>query len=358
MFKNITVTQKEDYIMIRFRCDYLEGCHPDILKALADTNTDQEDGYGLDRFTVNAQTLIKNACEAPDAAVHLFVGGTQINKTALAWLLRPWQGVLAPHTGHISTHETGAIESTGHKVLALPTDDGKITAQQVEDFCETYLASSNREHEVQPGAVYVTHPTEIGTLYSLDELTKMRAVCDKYNLPLYLDGARLAYALASPKNEINLPDLARLCDVFYIGATKCGALCGEALVIRNGEDTNLRSMMKQTVGLLAKGRILGLQFEVLFKNDLYHEICKEAIDFALAISDTFTRRGIPMYMTSWTNQQFPILTTAQMDELGKKYSFQHWETLPDGRHVVRFCTSWATTRENVMKLLEDIMQLT
>ncbi|MFI3250360.1 MAG: beta-eliminating lyase-related protein [Eubacteriales bacterium] len=343
--------------MIGFRCDYLEGCHPDILNALIATNTVQADGYSMDEFCERAEAAIKTACEAPHAAVHFLVGGTQVNKTTLAWMLRPWQGVLSAHTGHIATHETGAIESTGHKVLTLPSEDGTITADQVEAYCNTYFSDNNREHAVEPGAVYVSHPTESGTLYSLEQLTKLREVCDRYAIPLYLDGARLAYALASPKNELTLPHLANLCHAFYIGGTKCGALCGEALVIPSGEDAGIRNMIKQTSGLLAKGRILGISFETLFQNDLYHKIGKEAIDFALAISDGFARRGIPMLMQSWTNQQFPILTQSQLEALQENYGFEVWESLEDGRTVVRFCTSWATTRESVMKLLEDIMKL-
>lgn len=343
--------------MIGFRCDYLEGCHPKILDALVAHNQEQAVGYGLDQFSLSAQDKIKEACQAPNHQVHLLVGGTPANKTVLAWLLKPWQGVISAHSGHIATHETGAIEATGHKVLTLPSSDGTLAPEQIRKACQTYASSTVPEHEVAPGAVYLSHPSESGTLYSQEILQEIRQICDEYQIPLYIDGARLAYALASPHNDVSLADLARIAHVFTIGGTKCGALCGEAVVIAPELGGCFRNMLKQTSGILAKGRLLGLQFDALFTDKLYLELCKEGVDFALAIQDAFSRRNIPLFIESYTNQQFPILTQEQMDKLAENYSFETWEPLEDGRTVVRFCTSWATRRKDVEALIADISTL-
>lgn len=340
--------------MIGFRCDYLEGCHPLLLQALVDSNNTQAVGYGLDDYTLRSTALIQAACQSPDSQVHLMVGGTPTNKTVLAWLLKPWQGVVAPTTGHIATHETGAIEATGHKVLTLPTENGRITALQVETLCRRYLEGNHLEHEVAPGAVYISQPTESGTLYSLQELEELRTVCDQFQLPLFVDGARLAYALASPENDVSLADLARLCEVFYIGGTKCGALCGEAVVIHPKMGGAFRNMMKQTCGILAKGRLLGVQFEALFQNDFYLTLGKTAVEGALTIADAFRKHNIPLFIESGTNQQFPILSATQMAHFEKTFSFELWEPLDNGKTVVRFCTSWATTEQDIQELVKEI----
>ncbi|MFI3253222.1 MAG: beta-eliminating lyase-related protein [Eubacteriales bacterium] len=340
--------------MIGFRCDYLEGCHPKILQALVESNEVQCNGYGSDSYCDSARERIRLACNSPQSQVHFIVGGTPANKTILAWLLKPWQGVFSAVTGHIATHETGAIEATGHKVLSLHHEEGKISAEQVEKYCKNYFSGANAEHEVEPGAVYLSQPTEFGTLYSLAELQEMRKVCNAYDLALFVDGARLGYALASPQNDVSLPNLAKLCDVFYIGGTKCGALCGEAVVIHPEMGGHFRNMMKQTSGILAKGRLLGVQFDTLFQQNLYVEICKNAVSHALAIAKAFEEAKIPLYIRSGTNQQFPVLNQLQMDYFLEKFSFEIWEPLEQGLTVVRFCTSWASKPEEVGILIDAI----
>lgn len=342
--------------MIGFRCDYLEGAHPLVLSALVESNGAQAVGYGLDDYSLSAQEKIKKACDSMESQVHFIIGGTPANKTVLAWLLKPWQGVLAATTGHITTHETGAIEATGHKVLPLESHEGKITAAQIQHFCSGYFTSNVQEHEVEPGAVYLSQPTESGTLYSLKELEEIKAVADSYKIPLFVDGARLAYALASPENDVSLADLARLCDVFYIGGTKCGTLCGEAVVIAPWMGGQFRNMMKQTCGIVAKGRLLGVQFRALFTDNLYETIGKTAVEGALEIGKAFEQAQIPLAIKSGTNQQFPILTKDQRAFFQNKFSFEQWESLEDGRSVVRFCTSWATTKEDIQTLIEEIKQ--
>ena len=339
--------------MIRFDCDYVEGAHPAILEALARTNMEQTAGYGEDAHCERARALIRAACQAPEAAVHFLVGGTQANMTVIAAILRPHQGVLCAATGHINVHETGAVESSGHKVLGLPHKDGKITAAQVAEYVENHYADSAFEHIVQPGMVYISHPTEFGTLYSLEELTALSEVCRRYQLPLFLDGARLGYGLAV--GDVTLPDLARLCDVFYIGGTKCGALLGEAVVIAAPAlQKDFRYHIKQRGGMLAKGRLLGIQFEALFTDDLYQRITAGAVSDALRVRAALQSRGVQMYIDSPTNQQFPILTEAQRAWLERDFALSHWQKLEDGRHVMRICTSWATKPENLEKLLSAI----
>lgn len=342
--------------MIRFECDYLEGAHPLILKRLAETNFEQTPGYGNDIHCDNARELIRQACSAPDADVHFLVGGTQTNTVVISSILRPYQGVLCADTGHINVHETGAIEAKGHKVLALKAEDGTISADAIRDYYNAHFSDSDHEHIVQPGMVYISHPTENGTLYSKEKLTQISAVCKELSLPLFLDGARLGYGLASLQNDLSLADIASLCDVFYIGGTKVSALFGEAVVINNPLlKKDFRYFIKQHGAMLAKGRLLGIQFETLFTNDLYMEVSRHAITLAMQIKDAFARKGIPFYYNSYTNQQFPILTQAQLNALSERYSFSHWATLPDGTHAVRFCTSWATNAEHVTELCEYIL---
>ena len=344
--------------MIYFQCDYAEGCHPRLLEALSKTNMAQTPGYGEDDFCASAREKIRAACQAPEADVHFLVGGTQTNTTVIASILKSYQGALCAETGHINCHETGAIEATGHKVLPLPSQDGTITGAQVREAVEAHYANPSHEHIVQPGMVYISYPTESGTLYSKSQLTELYKTCQELGLPLFIDGARLGYGLTAPACDMTLPELARLCDVFYIGGTKCGALFGEAVVIMNPAlKQDFRYHIKQRGGMLAKGRLLGVQFDALFTDNLYFDICRQANEYAQAIIDAFEKVGVPVAMVSPTNQQFVILTKAQQELLGEKYAWEEWEPLPDGRDMVRFCTSWATQKENVDALIADISRL-
>ncbi len=344
--------------MIRFECDYAEGAHPQVLKLLNESNMEQTPGYGEDIYCEKARTLIKELCLAEDADVHLLVGGTQTNLTVIAAALRPIQGVICAETGHINVHESGAIEATGHKVLALPSDDGKITAEQVCSVYEDHWNDATHEHMVQPGMVYISYPTENGTLYTKEELTALSAVCRKYNLPLYLDGARMGYGIMAEGNDLTLPDIARLCDAFYIGGTKVGALFGEALVITNHTlKRDFRYYIKQRGGMLAKGRLLGLQFIALLQDGLYFEISAHADRLACRIKDAFAKKGYPFLFNSVTNQQFPIVPNVQLQTLAKNYVFSHWKQMDAEHTAVRFCTSWATKDEDVEQLLNDIGNL-
>lgn len=344
--------------MIRFESDYTEGAHERILRRLIETNEEQTPGYGMDEHCEKARAYIRKACDAEHAEVHFLVGGTQTNTTIIASILRPHQGVVAAITGHIAVHETGAIEATGHKVLTLPSDDGKIQVQQVKELYDAHWNDVTHEHMVQPGLVYISHPTENGTTYSKAELEALSKTCRDCGLPLVIDGARLGYGLASKDSDLSLADIARLCDVFYIGGTKVGALFGEAVVIVNDAlKKDFRYFMKQKGGLLAKGRLLGIQFETLFEDGLYFEISKHAVDMAMLIREAFAEKGISFRYDSSTNQQFPILSEEVLMELGKTYSYSIWEKLDSIYSVVRFCTSWSTRKEHVEKLIEDIKAL-
>lgn len=345
--------------MIRFECDYTEGAHQRILDALVRTNMEQAKGYGEDEHCENARAMIREKCKNAAADVHFLVGGTQANMTVIAAALRPHQGVVCAESGHINVHETGAVEATGHKVLALPSADGKITAAQIQEICEEHLQDDSFEHMVQPGMVYISNPTENGTLYNKKELEDISRTCHIYHLPLFLDGARLGYGLMAEGNDITLPDLAKYCDVFYIGGTKVGALFGEAVVITNEAlKKDFRYYIKQRGGMLAKGRLLGIQFEELFRDDLYMEISAHADRLAMKIKKAFEDKKIPFAYDSVTNQQFPILTYDMAMTLAKKYSFNMNEAeLKKGPAKVRFCTSWATKEEHVDELIADIQKL-
>ena len=344
--------------MIYFNSDYLEGAHPSIMKRLMDTNMAQSVGYSEDEYCAAAREKIKAACEAPYADVHFLVGGTQTNTTVIASILRPYQGVIAPTTGHINCHETGAIESTGHKVLALPTDNGKITAQQIEEYYLWHHTSPDFEHIVMPGMVYISYPTEGGTIYSKAELTAIYETCQRCGLPLYIDGARMGYGLMSDECDLTLPELARLCDVFYIGGTKVGALFGEAVVVMNPAlKKDFRFFMKQRGGMLAKGRLLGIQFDTLFTDDLYLKISRHAIDMAHQIREIFVSAGYPLLFDSPTNQQYPIMPDSELAEIGKNFGYEYWERVDETHSGVRFCASWATTQENVDALREAVNNL-
>ena len=344
--------------MINFQSDYVEGCHPKILEKMMETNFEQAPGYGNDIYCERAKNKIINACGKEDVDVHFLVGGTQTNLVVISSILRSHQGVLSADEGHIACHETGAIEATGHKVLPLSSEDGTITGEQVRAFCEDHINCTIKEHYVQPGMVYISFPTESGTLYSKKQLTDLSKVCHEYGLPLYLDGARLGYAIMSHHNDLTLKDIAELCDIFYIGGTKCGAILGEALVITaDSLKEDFRYLIKQHGGLLAKGRILGIQFDVLFEDNLYFKICGDAVKYALDIRKAFDGKGVQFYGNSLTNQQFPILSDGQLAYFKQKYVYEVWEKFDDSHTVVRFCTSWATKKEDVDKLIEDIQAM-
>ena len=344
--------------MIYFQCDYEEGCHPAILKRLNETNLEQTVGYSMDPYCASAREKIKKAVGRPDADVHFLVGGTQTNTTVIASVLRPYQGVLTAASGHINCHETGAIESSGHKVLALPTNNGKITAQQVEDYYNWHHFNPDYEHMVMPGMVYISFPTEGGTLYSKAELTALYQVCQKCGLPLFIDGARMGYGLTCDDCDLTLPELAQLCDVFYIGGNKVGALFGEAVVIMNPAlKRDFRFMMKQRGGMLAKGRLLGLQFDTLFTDDLYFKISRHANVMAKKIHAIFEDCGYKFLFDSPTNQQYPIMSDAELAILGQSFGYEYWERIDETHSAIRFASSWATTEDNISALRQAVEAL-
>ena len=364
-----------------FASDYMEGAHPLILQRLMETNLVHSAGYGTDEFSESARTKIRKACNSPDADIHFLVGGTQANATVIKSILRPYQGVIAAETGHVSTHEAGAIEAGGHKVITLPHKNGKLDADSIERCIQGYWDDANHEHMVMPGLVYISQPTEFGTLYSLEELTKISEICHRRNVPLYVDGARLAYALACPKNDVTLPDLARLCDAFYIGGTKCGALFGEAVVLpRHDFIPHFFTLIKQNGALLAKGRIAGIQFETLFtevsagsgkvsaegvsadvssgetSSDatclLYEMVGQNAIAAADRIRAALVQKGYEISFECPTNQLFITVDDTQKERLEALLELSFWEKLPDGRTVLRICTSWATDMKDVDQLID------
>ena len=364
-----------------FASDYMEGAHPLILKRLMETNLVHSAGYGTDEFSESARAKIRKACNAPDADIHFLVGGTQANATVIKSILRPYQGVIAAETGHVSTHEAGAIEAGGHKVITLPHKNGKLDADSIERCIQGYWDDANHEHMVMPGLVYISQPTEFGTLYSLEELTKISEICHRRNVPLYVDGARLAYALACPQNDVTLPDLARLCDAFYIGGTKCGALFGEAVVLpRHDFIPHFFTLIKQNGALLAKGRIAGIQFETLFtevsagsgkvsaegvsvsvssgeiSSDeaclLYEMVGQNAIAAADRIRAALVQKGYEISFECPTNQLFITVDDTQKERLEALLELSFWEKLPDGRTVLRICTSWATDMKDVDQLID------
>ena len=342
--------------MIRFESDYLEGALPEVMDALVRTNLEQTPGYGEDAHCAHAAELIREKCKAPDAAVHFLVGGTQANMTVIAAALRPHQAAVAAETGHIAVHETGSVEATGHKVITLPSVDGKIRAGQVKALVEAHWADATHEHQPQPALVYISQPTENGTVYSLAELEALSAVCREKGLLFYVDGARLGTALVS--SDMALPDLARLTDAFYIGGTKLGALFGEAVVITNRAIArDFRYIVKQRGGMFAKGRLLGVQFGALMHDGLYERTAKREVDLAMKLRAAFEAKGWPLCYDSPTNQQFPIVPDAVLEKLAEKYTFSHWGKVDGSHTAVRFCTSWATREEDVDALIADIESL-
>lgn len=345
--------------MLYFNCDYTEGAHPHILEKMAETNLEQIMGYGEDPYCQRARELIRQECDREDVDVHFLVGGTQTNFTVIRSALRPHQGVISPATGHINCHESGAVEATGHKVLALPCGpEGKLTAAQVDETVKAHWADETHEHQVQPKMVYISHPTENGALYTLPELEALSRVCKSHGLYLFLDGARLGYGLTARGSDVSIADLARLCDVFYIGGTKCGALFGEAVVISNPElKPDFRYHIKQNGGMLAKGWLLGIQFLTLFEDGLYYDICRGANELAYRIADACKKAEFPFLAESPTNQQFPIFPNDLLEKLGKKYTYSTWAKVDETHTAIRLATSWATREEAVEQLIEDIQKL-
>ncbi len=343
--------------MIRFESDYTQGAVPQIIDALVRTNMEMTPGYGKDDYCLSAENKIKEAIECENADVHFLVGGTQTNLTFIASAIKPYQGVICADTGHINVHECGSIEACGTKLLQIPSADGKIKASEIERLAAQHIEDVNREHAVQPGMVYISFPTENGTVYSKKELTDIYSVCRRYDLILYIDGARLGYGLASEKNDLEMKDFPRLSDAFYIGGTKVGALFGEALVIvRESCKKDFRYMEKQKGAMLAKGRLLGLQFDALFTDGLYLEISRHAVGLAARIRRAFEEKGIPLYYDSPTNQQFPILTKEQAEKLAEDFAYSPWCKVDD-KLAVRFCTSWATDEKDVDVLIKAIKEL-
>lgn len=339
--------------MLSFESDYTTGAHPEILRRLAETNLEPQSGYGSDEYCRSAAEKIKAACACDEAEVQFLVGGTQTNVLVADAMLQSWEGVICAETGHIHAHEAGALEFTGHKTLPLPAHDGKLDAGEVRKWIEVFYADGNHDHMIFPGMVYISHPTEYGTLYTKDELTALSEVCRAYDIPLFLDGARLGYGLQSYNTDLTLPDIARLCDVFYIGGTKVGALCGEAVIFTKGNmPKHMLTTVKQHGALLAKGRLLGVQFDALFSDNLYFRISRHAIDMAERLKALFRDKGYVFFKETDTNQQFIVLENSKMEQLKQQVRFSFWERADDTHTVVRFATSWSTTEQDIEALAE------
>ena len=341
--------------MLSFENDYNVGAHPKLLQRLAETNFEAQTGYGLDKFCAAAKEKIRLACDCPEAEIFFLTGGTQTNQVVIDSLLDSFEGVVAAQTAHIALHEAGAIEFTGHKVLELPSHDGKVCAADLKALMERFNGDDSREHMVRPGMVYLSFPTELGTLYSKAELTDLNAVCRAYGLPLFIDGARLGYGLMSRACDLTLPELASLCDVFYIGGTKVGALCGEAVVFPRGKmPKHFLTRAKQHGALLAKGRVLGVQFDALFTDGLYFEIGKTAIERAEEMKTIFREKNCRVWKETPTNQQFLIVEDSELERLSSLVAYSFWEKYDETHTVIRLVTSWATTKEQVARL-HDIL---
>lgn len=344
--------------MLRWNNDYNRGAHPAVLAALSETNDTAYGGYGLDEWCERGAEEIRKQLGGADADIHYLIGGTQANFTVIAAALRPYESVICADCGHIHSHETGAVENTGHKIQPLPSRSGKISAEQIAAEAELYRVSGVKEHITEPKLVYLSFPTEFGTLYTLRELEEIRAVCREYGMYLFVDGARMAYGLTADGNDVTLAELARLCDVFYIGGTKCGALFGEAVVILNRSlKPHFRSYIKQNGGMLAKGWLLGLQFYTLFSDGLYFRAARKANEYAMSIKAALDEKNIPCYIQNTTNQQFYVLSDAQMAKLSEKHIFEYQTRIDETHHCVRFCTSWATEEKDVAELVADIKLL-
>ncbi len=339
--------------MISFESDYTNGAHPVILQRFMETNDEMLVTYGFDKYSESAKEKIKAACQCPEANVYFLTGGTQTNTIVISTMLKDYEGVVAADTGHISSHEAGAIEYTGHKVLTVGQELGKIKADELERYLDSFFSDENHEHMVFPGMVYISHPTEYGTLYSKRELEELSSVCHKYQLPLYMDGARLGYGLMSYDTDVTLADIAKYCDVFYIGGTKVGALCGEAVVFtKNNAPKHFMTMIKQHCALIAKGRLLGVQFDALFTGDLYFKISRHAIDMAEELKKVLQEKGCRFFIDSPTNQQFIIIEDEKLNALKDKLKVSFWEKYDVNHTVVRFATSWSTKQEDIEVLRE------
>lgn len=339
--------------MLAFECDYLEGAHEKILQRLMETNYEKVPGYGNDRYCESAKEKIRKACGQADADIYFLTGGTQTNAVVTDAMLQSYEGVVSVQTGHVNVHEAGAIEYTGHKVLTLPSHQGKMRAQELEALLQGFWQDGSHEHMVFPGMVYISYPTEYGTLYSKQELTELSLVCNRFRIPLYLDGARLGYGLMSKDADVTLSDIAKLCDVFYIGGTKVGALCGEAVVFtKQNTPKHFLTMVKQHGAMLAKGRLIGIQFDALFTDELYFKISAHAIEMAEKLKEGLKNNGYAFYLDSPTNQQFVILSDKEIEELQKKVSFDRWDKVDADHTVVRFATSWATEEDDVKELIK------
>ena len=337
--------------MVSFESDYIAGAHPQIMKRLAETNLECLSGYGTDQYCESAREKIRAACRCEHADVEFLVGGTQANAVIISTMLRDCEGVIAAKTGHVSVHEAGAIEYTGNKVLELPEQNGKIVPDVLARYVADFYADGNHEHMVFPGMVYLSHPTEYGTLYTKQELEAIADICHQYGMTLFLDGARLGYGLMSRESDMTLCDIARICDVFYIGGTKVGALCGEAVVFtKNNKPKHFMTSVKKRGALLAKGRLLGIQFDALFTDDLYFKISSHAIEMAERMKAIFAGKGYKFHIESPTNQQFVILENERMERLKRDVAFSFWENLDEKHTVVRFVTSWSTTEEDLKAL--------
>ncbi|MBQ5435601.1 MAG: hypothetical protein IIT50_06095 [Bacteroidales bacterium] len=337
--------------MISFTCDYSEGAHPKILERLTATNFEQLPGYGTDHYCESAKEKIRAACEAPEAEVFFLVGGTQTNSTIIAAMLADYEGVVSAETGHIGVHEAGAVEYTGHKVLTIPSHHGKIDPKELRDYLEAATTDPNYEHMVFPGMVYISFPTEYGTIYSKAELEEIHGIAAHYGLPLMIDGARLGYGLTSPACDLTLPELASLCEVFYIGGTKVGCLCGEAVVFPRGNaPKHFYTITKQHGAMLAKGRVLGIQFDTLFTDNLYFEISRHAIDMAMQLKELLRQKGCTFFIDSPTNQQFIVLENKKIEEFGKHVAYDPWDRVDPDHTAIRLATSWATQPEQLEEL--------
>ena len=344
--------------MLSFANDYQEGAHEKILQRLIETNLEPVSGYGTDPYCERAKEKIRTACECPEADVWFLTGGTQTNQVVIDAMLAPYEGVVAAETAHVAAHEAGAIEYSGHKVLTIPQHEGKIYAEELETFLRRFWDDGNHEHMVFPGMVYISHPTEYGTLYTKNELENLSAICEAYQIPLYMDGARLGYGLMSSNTDVTLSVIARCCDAFYIGGTKVGALCGEAVVFpKNNTPKHFLTRIKQHGALLAKGRLLGIQFDTLFTDDLYFILGRHAIDMAEQLKEGLRKSGVPLYLESPTNQQFLLLTDEQTERLKREVSYSFWEKPDEDHTVIRLATSWATTKEQVDELIQVIGNL-
>lgn len=340
---------------LNFACDYMQGCIPSIMEKLVKTNLEATVGYGEDLYCESARAKIRQACQCANAEVRFLVGGTQANATVIDAMLRNYQGVIAATTGHIAVHEAGAIEASGHKVLCVESENGKVSASTVQSYMDTFLHDETFPHMVQPAMVYISQPTEFGTLYTKEELKQLSEVCKKYHLFLYVDGARLAYALGSKDNDVSLVDLAKYCDAFYIGGTKCGTLFGEAVVVPNPSYTPcFFTTIKQNGALLAKGRLLGIQFDALFTDDLYFEVGKQAVSYAKEITDAFEKNGYEVYMPTKTNQIFINFQDDVLEKFQQSVATSFWEKTDSTHTLIRLATSWATTKEEVNALIACI----